>query len=53
MDTTPRPPASRLEQALRSRQFVITAEITPPVSCNANDFLDKALPLRGLTMPST
>ncbi len=48
MDTTPRPPASRLEQALRSRQFVITAEITPPVSCNANDFLEKALPLRGL-----
>src|SRR5260370_12913283 len=48
METAPRPPASRLEQALRSRRFVITAEITPPVSCNAQDLLEKALPLRGL-----
>jgi methylenetetrahydrofolate reductase (NADPH) len=48
MDTTPRPPASRLEERLRSRQFVITAEITPPVSCNAQDLLQNALPLRGL-----
>jgi methylenetetrahydrofolate reductase (NADH) len=48
MNTTPRPPASRLEEALRSRRFVITAEITPPVSCNAADLLEKALPLRGL-----
>jgi methylenetetrahydrofolate reductase (NADPH) len=48
MDTTPRPPASRLEERLRSRQFVLTAEITPPVSCNAQDLLENALPLRGL-----
>jgi methylenetetrahydrofolate reductase (NADPH) len=48
METAPRPPASRLEEALRSRQFVITAEITPPVSCDAQDLLEKALPLRGL-----
>ena len=48
MNETPHPPASRLEQALRSRQFVITAEITPPVSCSAQDLLEKALPLRGL-----
>jgi methylenetetrahydrofolate reductase (NADPH) len=48
MEATQRPPASRLEQALRSRQFVITAEITPPVSCSAQDLLEKALPLRGL-----
>ena len=48
MPTTPRPPASRLEDRLRSRQFVITAEITPPVSCNAQDLLENALPLRGL-----
>jgi methylenetetrahydrofolate reductase (NADPH) len=48
MDTTPPPPAARLEQALRSRQFVITAEITPPVSCRAQDLLEKARPLRGL-----
>ena len=48
MDPTPRQPASRLEELLRSRQFVITAEITPPVSCEADDFLRKALPLAGL-----
>ena len=48
MSPTPRPPASRLEQLLRSRQFVITSEITPPISCNADDLLRKAEPLRGL-----
>ena len=48
METTPRPHASRLEAALRARRFVITAEITPPVSCSAQDLLDKALPLAGL-----
>jgi methylenetetrahydrofolate reductase (NADPH) len=41
-------PVSRLEEALRSRRFVITAEITPPVSCDADDLLRPALPLRGL-----
>src|ERR1700681_423313 len=48
MNAMPRPPASRLEQLLRSRQFVITAEIAPPVSCDADDLLRKARPLRGL-----
>ncbi len=48
MDAMPRRPASRLEQLLRSRQFVITAEIAPPVSCDAEDLLRKARPLRGL-----
>jgi methylenetetrahydrofolate reductase (NADPH) len=48
MNSTPRPPASRLEERLRARQFVITAEITPPVSCSADDLLEKARPLRGL-----
>jgi methylenetetrahydrofolate reductase (NADPH) len=48
METSPRPQPSRLEQALRARQFVITAEITPPVSCDAQHLLDKALPLAGL-----
>ena len=48
MDPTPRQPASRLEQLLRARRFVITAEITPPVSCDADDLLRKALPLAGL-----
>src|SRR5262249_27603776 len=43
-----RQPASRLEELLRARQFVITAEITPPVSCDADDLLRKALPLAGL-----
>ena len=39
---------SRLEEALRSKRFVITAEVTPPVSCAADDLLRLALPLRGL-----
>src|SRR5262249_23136426 len=38
----------RLEALLRARQFVITAEITPPVSCDADDLLRKAQPLSGL-----
>ncbi len=48
MPTTPPSPASRLQQLLQARQFVITAEITPPVSCDAGDLLHKALPLGGL-----
>jgi methylenetetrahydrofolate reductase (NADPH) len=43
-----RQPASRLERLLRSRRFVITAEITPPVSCDAEDLLRKARPLADL-----
>jgi len=37
-----------LEQRLRAGEFVITAEITPPLSADANDLLEIALPLRGL-----
>jgi methylenetetrahydrofolate reductase (NADPH) len=48
MSTTPRPSASRLEDVLRSQQFAITTEITPPVSCDAEDLLAKARPLAGL-----
>ena len=48
MTSPQRQPASRLEALLRARQFVITAEITPPVSCNADDLLRKAQPLAGL-----
>src|SRR6476660_1364691 len=48
MNAMPRRPASRPEQLLRSRQFVITAEIAPPVSCDAEDLLCKARPLREL-----
>ena len=48
MTLSPRQPASRLEALLRDRQFAITAEITPPVACEAEDLLRKALPLAGL-----
>src|SRR5258707_12057206 len=48
MTSPQRQPASRLEELLRTGRFVITAEITPPVSCNADDLLRKALPLAGL-----
>jgi methylenetetrahydrofolate reductase (NADPH) len=41
-------PVVRLEDTLKSGKFVLTAEITPPVSCDANDLLEKALPLKGL-----
>jgi methylenetetrahydrofolate reductase (NADPH) len=37
-----------LEQRLRSKRFVLTAELVPPVSCDANDLLSKAMPLAGL-----
>ncbi|MET0868557.1 MAG: methylenetetrahydrofolate reductase [Pseudorhodoplanes sp.] len=40
--------AASLEDTLKSGKFVITAEITPPVSCDKNDLLEKALPLKGL-----
>jgi methylenetetrahydrofolate reductase (NADPH) len=39
---------SGLERALRAGDFVITAEITPPVSCRREDLLKMALPFRGL-----
>jgi methylenetetrahydrofolate reductase (NADPH) len=41
-------PVSRLEQRLRCGRFVITAEVTPPLSCDANDLLRLAVPLRDL-----
>jgi methylenetetrahydrofolate reductase (NADPH) len=40
--------ASGLEKAIASGRFVLTAEVTPPVSCDRNDLLAKALPLKGL-----
>lgn len=46
--TEPFPPRSRFEDLLASGQFAITAEITPPVSCSADDLLAHALPLKGL-----
>jgi methylenetetrahydrofolate reductase (NADPH) len=44
------PPAkstgSQLERALASGRFVITAEVTPPVSCDPQELLVKAMPLK-------
>lgn len=40
--------ASDLQSKLRGGQFVVTAEITPPVSTDPAEFLERALPLRGL-----
>ena len=37
-----------LQEKLAAGQFVITAEITPPVSFSRDELLDKALPLKGL-----
>jgi methylenetetrahydrofolate reductase (NADPH) len=37
-----------LAQKLATKQFVLTAEITPPVSFSRDELLDKALPLKGL-----
>jgi methylenetetrahydrofolate reductase (NADPH) len=39
---------STLAERLRAGRFVMTAEVAPPVSCDAQDLLAKALPLRGL-----
>jgi methylenetetrahydrofolate reductase (NADPH) len=44
----PKPSSGPLEKALASGRFVITAEVTPPVTCDPQDLLDKALPLKGL-----
>lgn len=39
--------ASTLAQRLRAGRFAVTAELVPPASCDAADFLAKAHPLRG------
>src|SRR5438128_11146642 len=39
---------SQLEQTLRARRFAITTELTPPVSFDPDDLLQKARPLKGL-----
>ena len=41
-------PTSSLQRSLRAGAFVLTAEVVPPASCNADDLLKKALPLAGL-----
>ncbi len=40
--------ASGLAQRLSARHFVLTAEVTPPLSADPKALLDLALPLRGL-----
>src|SRR5690349_1220798 len=40
--------ASELQSKLRGGEFVVTAEIAPPVSTDPSEFLQRALPLRGL-----
>jgi methylenetetrahydrofolate reductase (NADPH) len=40
--------ALTLQDKLLSHRFVITAEVTPPVSADRNELLTKALPLKGL-----
>jgi methylenetetrahydrofolate reductase (NADPH) len=37
-----------LERRLRAGEFAITAEITPPLSADPQDLMDRAIPLRGL-----
>jgi methylenetetrahydrofolate reductase (NADH) len=37
-----------LQDKLAAKRFVITAEVTPPVSADRDDLLAKALPLKGL-----
>jgi methylenetetrahydrofolate reductase (NADPH) len=43
-----RPSASQLQQKLQSGDFVVTTEVSPPVSADIAEFIAKALPLKGL-----
>src|ERR687896_662446 len=40
--------SSNLHARLRSGDFIVTAEITPPVSTDPAEFLTRAMPLKGL-----
>jgi methylenetetrahydrofolate reductase (NADPH) len=46
--TSPAQTGSQLQRALGAGRFVITAEVTPPVSCARTDLMAKAQPLKGL-----
>ncbi len=48
MITPTQPAAGRLATMLGTGRFAITAEIVPPVSCNREDLVAKAMPLKGL-----
>jgi methylenetetrahydrofolate reductase (NADPH) len=37
-----------LQDKLKAKRFVITAEVTPPVTADRDEFVAKALPLKGL-----
>jgi methylenetetrahydrofolate reductase (NADPH) len=41
-------PASRLQSELSSGRFVVTAEVSPPVSIDPTEFISRAIPLKGL-----
>ena len=43
-----KPGAGQFEKALASGRFVLTAEVTPPVTCDAQELLAKAMPLKGV-----
>src|SRR6202034_2980661 len=43
------PPLPRsFAERVRAHRFVMTAEVAPPVACDAQELLRKATPLRGL-----
>jgi methylenetetrahydrofolate reductase (NADPH) len=48
MDDRSNPGLSTFAQRLRQGRFVMTAEIAPPVSCDAHEMHAKAAPLKGL-----
>src|SRR5262245_43537069 len=48
MPPVKKPNPGQLEKALASGRFVMTAEVTPPLSCDPKDLLEKALPLKDL-----
>src|SRR5580704_2961917 len=47
MNDQSNPSPRTLEERLRAGHFVITAELAPPVSCDAQDVQRKAAPLKG------
>ena len=46
--STKSPLPGTLQECLRQGRFVITAEIVPPVSCDAKELIHKAAPLKGV-----
>lgn len=48
MIAAPKKSTMNLQEKLRARRFVLTAEVTPPVSAARDDLIAKAAPLKGL-----